>query len=354
MAKLRSFQVPEKFEATIVDELKNLGVDPTGFSRIAESIIRLSNHFIEAKQKSPLQEKWGQLAYLSYYLPLNYLRAQAVCQEALRLGFFDQLKSFIDIGSGMGSLTMSLCEIKQDWKAAKSIDLSKDALAIQANFLKAQPVKVQLAQQADIQPQDQFDLAALSYSWNELSPAEKAKMFQELLKFEAILIIEPSTSLHARGLMQLRQDLIEQSYYAWGPCTHQSACPLLTESKTDWCHDRIAIQKSKWFSLIEKLLPFKNETLTFSYLLMRRSPPAPPKIEGFDLTRVIGDELVEKGKTRQAICRSPVREFLAWFPQRVKHNNFGYTHGSLLQLKNLADTKSNEIRIKEEDIQILS
>lgn len=350
MAKLRSFKVPEKFEETIIEELKNIGVDPTGFSRIAESIIRLSNHFIEAKLKSPLQEKWGQLAYLSYYLPLNYLRAQAVCQEALRLGFFDRLESFIDIGSGMGSLTINLCEVKSDWKTAKSIDLSKDALAIQEKFLKAVPVRVLLAQQQELQEKDRYDLAALSYSWNELSQTEKAKMFQDLLQFEAILLIEPSTSVHARGLMQLRQELIDQSYYAWGPCTHQAACPLLTESKTDWCHDRIAIQKSKWFTMIEKLLPFKNETLTFTYLLMRRTPPPSSKSEGYDLTRVIGDELVEKGKTRQAICRSPVREFLAWFPQRMKHNIFGYTHGSLIQLKTLADKKSNEIRIKEEDI----
>jgi ribosomal protein RSM22 (predicted rRNA methylase) len=352
MAKLRSFKIPDHFEQIIVDELKVLGVDPLGYSRIAESIIRLSNHFNEAKLKSPLQEKWGQLAYLSYYLPLNYLRAQAVCQEALRLGFFKGLHSFIDIGSGMGSLTINLCEIKSDWKSAKSIDVASAALAIQAKFLKDTSVHVQLVQQDQITANDRYDLAALSYSWNELSADEKSKMLDELLKFEAILIIEPSTSTHARGLMQLRQDLIDQSYFAWGPCTHQEACPLLTESKTDWCHDRIAMQKSKWFTMIEKLLPFKNETLTYSYLLMRRTPPAHAKHEGFDWTRVIGDELVEKGKTRQAVCRSSVREFFAWFPQRLKHNNFGYTHGSSLELKTTADKKSNEIRIKEEDIRL--
>lgn len=351
MTKLRSLKLSEGFEQKIISELTQLGVDPLGYSRIAEAIQRLSNHFIEGQQKSPLQEKWGQLAYLAYYLPMNYLRAQAVCHEALRIGFLEGINSFIDIGSGLGSLTTSLCETKTDWRSVKSIDISQEALNIQKRLLKDIPVPITFARQDKLSSEEKFDLATLSYSWNELSASEKTNLFGELLKFEAILIIEPSTSTHARSLMQLRQDLIDHSFYAWGPCTHQEACPLLVQSKTDWCHDRIAIQKSKWFESIEKLLPFKNETLTFSYLLMRKTPPNFSQKSDFKLTRVIGDELIEKGKTRQAICRSSAREFLAWFPQRLKHNNFGYTHGTTLVLKNSAETKSNEIRIKEEDIQ---
>jgi len=60
---------------------------------------------------------------------------------------------------------------------------------------------------------------------------------------------------------------------------------------------------------LEALLPMKNRTLTYSYLLLSR--------EIQDQTwrgaaRVIGDTLEENGKTRQLICRGAKREFLSW------------------------------------------
>jgi hypothetical protein len=35
--------------------------------------------------------------------------------------------------------------------------------------------------------------------------------------------------------------------------------------------------------------------------------------------RVIGDRLDEKTKVRQMICRGEQREFISWFPTRLKH-----------------------------------
>ncbi len=354
MAKLNTFSFPKNLEEKIWIELKSLNCDPDAISRIAESIIRLSDHFISAKEKSPLSEKWAQIAYLAYYFPMNYLRALSVCTEAKRLGFFENLNSAVDIGSGMGSLTSNLVLAKPDWQKLLSFDVSGSAIEIQRKLLAGSPLSLKILKQDELTFGENFDLACLSYSWNEFSPEEKLKLLSRVEKFEALMFIEPSTSVHARNLMELRAQLIAKGFHAWGPCTHQGDCPLLVNSKTDWCHDRIGVEKSKWFTSIEKLLPFKNETLTFSYLLMRKTPP-PFKNQvqnaiTYAPSRVIGDELVEKGKTRQAICRSSEREFFAWFPQRLKHNNFGYTHGEFINLNIATPKKSNELRINEEDV----
>lgn len=354
MSNLRSFSFPKNLEEKIWIELNKLGCDPDGISRIKDCIVRLSDHFISQKAKSPLTEKWAQIAYLSYYFPMNYLRAQAVCEEALRLGFLHEINTAVDIGSGLGSLTANLLNIKTDWRKLHSIDVSRDAIEIQKQLLADAPPSLKVLKQEQLLKDEKFDLACLSYSWNEFSEVEKVQFLDDLENFEAIMIIEPSTQTHARNLMALRAELMKRGFYAWGPCTHQQECPLLIHSKTDWCHDRIAVEKSKWQSAIEKQLPFKNETITFSYLLMRRTKPNFEIIENeglkYQATRVIGDELIEKGKNRQAICRSSEREFFAWFPQRLKHNIFKFMHGESVKLNIDTQKKSNELRINEKDV----
>jgi hypothetical protein len=125
---------------------------------------------------------------------------------------------------------------------------------------------------------------------------------------EALMLIEPSTQDDGRLLQALRKDLMAQGFQMWAPCTHQQDCPLLVHSKKDWCHDRIFFESPAWFKKMEEHLPMKNKTLTYSYLLVRKSNPAHPTGVG----RLVGDQLEEKGKTRQLFCRSDKREFLAW------------------------------------------
>ncbi len=351
MTNLRRYSFPTKLEEKIWKELEKLGCDPDAISRIKECIQRLSDHFIAQKAKSPLSERWAQVAYLAYYFPLNYLRAQAVCDEAVKVRFFQGLESAVDVGSGLGSLTANLLEVKTDWLKLESTDISSEAIEIQKRLLPETTKNIKFSRQDELLPKQKFDLACFSYSWNEFSELEKNSFLDRSTDFEAVMFIEPSTQLHSRNLMRLRQTLIEKGFFAWAPCTHQQDCPLLIHSKTDWCHDRIAIDKTKWQASIEKGLAFKNETLTFSYLLMRKTKPSREKEhQGFEFARVIGDELVEKGKNRQAVCRSSEREFFSWFPQRLKHNILSFIHGEKLLLQNTTVKKSNELRITQENV----
>ena len=148
--------------------------------------------------------------------------------------------------------------------------------------------------------------------------------------------------------MSIRKSLIESGHSIWGPCTHQGPCPLLEMSARDFCHDRIHWQAPAWFLEMEKHLPMKNRTLTFSYLLVRKSRPAPKGIQG--LARLTGDTLEEKGKHRQSVCRGPEREFLAWFPQRLKKGEtITLDRGCLVRLKPDLVMKATEVRLSAPD-----
>ena len=98
---------------------------------------------------------------------------------------------------------------------------------------------------------------------------------------------------------------------------------------------------------LEQHLPLDNRSLTFSYLLASREKPVAHQ----GLCRVIGDTQKEKGKTRQAACRGPKREFLAWLKKEGKAPII--PRGALVRLSGKSITKGNEIRPQEE-IEILS
>jgi len=159
-------------------------------------------------------------------------------------------------------------------------------------------------------------------------------------KYEALMIAEPSTQEDGRKLLELRSQLIKNGYFMWAPCTHQMDCPLLAQSKHDWCHDRIAVAAPAWFTQLEQNLPMKNKTVTTSYLLARRTPP-PENIHS--LGRLVSDSMEEKGKTRQLFCRGPEREFLTWMHKAIEPQTL--PRGELVHQSSDAEKKSNEVRL---------
>jgi len=151
-------------------------------------------------------------------------------------------------------------------------------------------------------------------------------------------VIEPSTQDDGRRLMEVRQELIDKGFHIWAPCTHQGKCPLLTQSKKDWCHDRIHLNMPEWFLNIEKNLKFKNRTVTFSYLLARKTAAS-----AVTSARVVGDMLEEKGKTKVMICKGEEREFLSWLHRdKLKMD---IHRGQLIELDFPLEAKGSELLI---------
>jgi ribosomal protein RSM22 (predicted rRNA methylase) len=329
----RIYQLPEAQSDRIKTNVKALGYKISDSKKLAQMVVELSKKY---HQQDGLTELWrdieNQVAYWVYFFPLNYLRMRAILDEALERNFFTGIDELIDFGSGPGTSHFAI--------------LDTDKLKLNRfHFLERSPQAIQQHQTAlgfSRDPQMTWNekpkphaksVVTFSYSLNEvksLPPWTKDS--------EALLILEPSTRQEGRNLQQLRSQLIENSFYVWAPCVHQNSCPLLEHSKKDWCHDRIFTQLPDWFYDLEKYLPMTNQSVTFSYLLARKTPPEPIK----NTIRVIGDTLKEKGKEKQLICRGQEREFLSWLTKKGVPPHI--PRGSLFVLEPGFEKKGNEVR----------
>jgi len=349
---LRSPGFPDAYSKAIAASLAKLGYDLQSPRRVAEAVLKLSDYYIRHPQgATPWTETWAQAASLAYYFPLNYARNSQVAVEAARLGFFSGLSTAIDFGSGTGSALFAFAD---RWPEASfeaiAMDRSLVALDLAATLAPASALNdyVKLEVESNSPPptsprlEKNKSLLMASYVYTELE-----RLPAWWLEFEALALIEPSTQADGRRLMQLRTALLDAGYRIWAPCTHSGACPMLAHSERDWCHDRIHWQAPAWFEELEKTLPMKNRTLTHSYLLARKSLSPPRELAR--LARLTGDMLVEKGKTRQSVCRGPEREFLAWFPNRLpKGSDLVLERGNLVRMKDEMEKKSTELRVSRE------
>lgn len=319
--------------------------------------MRMSDFYIkQPNSTTPYQEPWACIAAAAYYWPLNYLRARAVVSEGLRigvgdsaLGFFKDFGQLVDFGSGLGTFSLAMHDEFADRRIADhvktiSIERSNAAINMHQQILADH---LDVTANANNKWYDAFRPQILESSSSTLysfcySLTEAARIPEWALKKDqsnGIIILEPSTHQDSRRLMEWRRELLSEGWFIWGPCTHNGDCPLLTQSKRDWCHDRLNWEIPEWFAAIEDVLPIKNQTLTFSWLLVRRIPP--PTTLGAH-ARLVGDLMREKGASRQLVCAGAERTFLSWQHKHGEPPHF--QRGDLVKIANDVTRKANELR----------
>lgn len=312
--------------------------------QIADSVLKLSDFYIQNPEATtPWNEDFCQVAYRHYFMPLNFLRNLRVVQKGFEAGFFSDLSCFTDWGCGPGTASLALiahADLKAQIKKQTLIDQSDLVLSHFAD-LHSQLIGLEKNSNTSFRKpisQKENSCLIMSYSLTEVS-----QLPEGWDQFEALMILEPSTSEDGRHLLELRQKLIDRGYSIWAPCTHQLKCPLLIESKTDWCHDRAQVEAPEWFLELEDHLPMRNRTVTTSYILARKK-----KASAFAANRgrLIGDSREEKGKTRQMLCRGEKREFLTWMHKKTVPQVF--PRGELVELPKHFEEKSNELRVETE------
>ncbi len=319
---MRHAIIPEEINRSLESEWSHLSDQKK--SILAEAIVKMSNHFQDKEGLlTPWNESDMEMAYRFYFFPLNLARGYALF-ETLRGLITEPLTHLFDIGAGFGNLKY----LKNSFP-----DLLTDEIVEIERFRSDSSQKVLQEIPAHL---PEKSTGFYSYSWVEMkTPLEK------LLEFDTLIFLEPSSSVNSRKIMALRQDLLKNGFHPIAPCTHLESCPLLIHSQKDFCHDRVPFEKPGWFEELESLLPMKNNTLTYTYLVVSKSIPF--RAEG--KTRVIGDTLKEKGKTRQAICFDDQRRFLSWLKKEHKKVPF-IEHGSLISIEN-AEEKSAEMRVNK-------
>lgn len=351
---VRRYGVPKEIQDSISRIINGLGYSFTRPRELAKVILETSDYFNQSGAHiTPWSRHTTLAAYLAYFLPLGLARVQAVVSEAERLNFFQGLNKYIDWGSGPGTLSLIL---QNTFKNGQCVELSREAIELHQKLtMERKNIKwTQNITSRDIEENNVNSnlLLALSYSLNELP-----KIPDWIFSTEALIIIEPSTHQAFNRLSELRNQLLNRGWHLWAPCTHVELCPLKNEK--DWCHDRILFDPPFWWSDLEAHLPMKNKSVTFSYLLARKNESLSPQIlqqnthcffsadesevaiQG-KTARIVGDLKIEKGKTRQMICRSSEREFLAWLHKDSKASD--WPRGELVLISNQCEKVANEIR----------
>lgn len=332
----KTFSFPAAFEKSIADALSSYKLNLQDSQALAKCVQTLSDFFIaKPDAPTPWHERWAQIAYLCYYLPVNSARLNGLVHEADARQFFQGLEHVIDFGAGLATASMTLHE--RHPLTFQLIERAAEPQQLIENYFPQFKAQEWLRTfSASRLSKDKKTLALFSYSLTELSDLP-----DWAYQCEALMLVEPATQQDGRKLLQLRQKLIDSGFHIWAPCTHEGPCPLLTQSKTDWCHDRIHFTAPQWFLNMEAHLPMKNRTLTASYILARKTAPA--KLEA---ARTVGDRLREKGKDRQMICRGPEREFLAWMHKTGIQQEI--PRGVLIELPEELQKVSNELRLAQE------
>lgn len=326
--------IDTNLENKIAQALTEFSLTLQDSTRLAAAVQQLSDFYIQNPlEPTPWDKNWAQIAYLVYYLPLNFCRNRKAAIEAQAQNFFADVRGITDFGAGLGSASLALKEFVTTQKFLM-IESSVISHKLARHFVP--PNWTWDRSSIAAQNPEPNNLLVFSYSLAELE-----KLPSWALHYDSLMIVEPSTQNAGRKLLQLRDQLIKEQYYIWAPCTHQEGCPLLLHSQKDWCHDRVPLEMPAWFLKMEKHLPFKNKTVTYSYLLAKKS--APPLRSPY-WARITGDQLSEKGKDRQLVCRNSEREFLAWMHKLKIRQEI--PRGSLIELPTDLEMKANEIRIK--------
>lgn len=333
----RRFSCAPDLESAISQYLVDTGW-ANRWPELARHVLELSEVFNQTQIETPWENESLQAAYLAYFMPMNSARMLAVFSECQRLGF-PIAENLVDLGAGAGTGHFSWnLPAPKNWTNS---EISRDAIRLYEK-LATRMDRTAFGSSTSL-PSFKKTTVLASYVLTEISHLPKA-----LSEAESLILIEPSLQAASRKLMQYRDDLIKQGFSVWGPCTHQQACPLLTQSNRDWCHDRIYFQEPSWWPDLTAHLPMRNDTLTFSYLLAARQ--IPPWQELPHRARVIGDTLFERGKVRQAVCRGPEREFLAWLTRGGEPATI--PHGELIELPIETEKKGNELRPKLDLVRI--
>ncbi|MBT4761960.1 MAG: hypothetical protein HOO06_09710 [Bdellovibrionaceae bacterium] len=327
-----AYLFPEPVFESITRQLDTYGL-PWNSKELKNAVISLSDHFNQNTTKTTLwDDKKYQAAYLAYFFPLNLMRILSLENELKSI--IQENSDIVDFGSGPGTFSIASHLLKLAFKNLTCVEVNNLAIKLHQSLLNDLNINQPIQWENQLTANNKKKTGIFTYSLNELKQTPPW-----LFDFETLIILEPSTQYYGRRLQELREQLIENKYEILAPCTHQLPCALLHESKKDWCHQRIHIQMPKPWLDFEEKLPMTNRSLTFSYLIASKVH----RNKNAGLGRVIGDTQKEKGKTKQAVCRSNEREFLSWL--KKYKNAQRIARGSLVELDSGIEKKSNELRV---------
>ena len=322
--------------------LKPMGYSMSDVARLGPRVAELSRAYNAAeaegkKTKLPLE------ARVAFSFPRDVPKGAAAVREIVANGTLtaptDRPLRILDLGAGLGAMTWGVvraltAEASLSGKPpprfeAMLVDEDADALRVATAIARERAfagleISTRVGTVAQYTDKE-ADLVLLGQVLSELDPRAdpEARLMSQtdiirrvLARSGTVVIVEPALRDRTRHLHALRDRLVVQdagapregttpafSAFVHAPCLHSQACGALA-AEGDWCHDDLAaIELPNWVTPIAQAAGLRWQGLTFSYLVLRTTPPeraaAPPNAIRF---RVTSGLLQSKGKTELFAC----------------------------------------------------
>jgi ribosomal protein RSM22 (predicted rRNA methylase) len=182
-----------------------------------------------------------------------------------------QVDSLLDLGSGPGTVLWAASEVFDELKKITLVE--QDGELIQLGKRLASYGEGEIFSHADWQKNDvlevaceSHDIVVLSYVIGELPPEQLSALIQKCWNAarKMVVVIEPGTPLGFKGILSVREKLIEWGAHLIAPCPHQNLCPMAAVG--DWCHfsERLARTSEHRF-VKEGKLGYEDEK--YSYVI---------------------------------------------------------------------------------------
>jgi ribosomal protein RSM22 (predicted rRNA methylase) len=364
----------DRLNASISQSLLHVIMQSGSTSRVAgpqlvQAIAGLSRVFTKERgaiSQAYLEDPVLAAAYLSYFLPVNLSKVQALLDE-MPVTEEGQRFSVLDLGSGPGTGALAVL----DWWHRRRFEMAVSAVALDtvpsalrqaerlwdgychaagitaASLHMCEGDLERRAWLEQVKERAPFDLVILANCLNELYLGAKdpigaraglvAEVFALLAPRGTMMIIEPALRETSRALHQLRDRLLqEKRCTVYSPCLHENSCPALINPH-DWCHEERKWEAPPIIHKIDEEVGFIKDALKFSYLLLRKDGKTIVERRA-DVYRVVSELRVMKGEKRAWLCNEQGRQEVGRQDRLVSAQNeaFDQWHrGAIVQIEQI-------------------
>ena len=253
------------------------------------------------KSKAVIRDPLDALAYAVVRMPATYAAvAEALMRTATHLPGMTPT-SLLDLGAGPGTGAFAALETWTSISTVIEVE-SNPAFRTLAAELRPHtgtgPVTVD-TRSADV-VQFAFaaraaDLVIASYLLVEVTESQADQLVLRAFEScsDALVLVEPGTSLGFARLRAARTQLIEAVARIVAPCPGEMPCPM---SGTDWCHFSVRLARSRDHRLVKGAdVPFEDER--FCYLVVSRSHDVQRPT-----ARVLAEPIVDRADVALKLC----------------------------------------------------
>jgi ribosomal protein RSM22 (predicted rRNA methylase) len=231
-------------------------------------------------------------AYLAARLPATFAAIRAALEAVAEVRPEFSPRSLLDFGAGPGTALWAARDRWSELDAATLIEASTSMRKFGEVFAGESGI-ARIEWGADL-PSQHSDLVTLAYVLDELDPARRTTLVQQLwsLARDTLLIVEPGTPAGWQRILAARDLLLRQGAQIVAPCPHASTCPLVAP---DWCHFSRRVSRSR-AHLQAKAAEVPWEDEKFIYVAVSRHSATLPA------ARVIAPPRAGSGKVELKLC----------------------------------------------------